>query len=175
MEESLAKQRTSVEKQRESLQGRGFFLLSPPSLVNGSPSLLLNADCDRLPETEVTALIGKAATQTALDPALIRAVMQQESGFRSCAVSPKGAMGLMQLMPATADEFGVKDAFDPAQNVEAGARLLKQLMNRYSGEIPKVLAAYNAGSGAVDSAGGVPEIPETLDYIQRILSVLPKM
>lgn len=81
-------------------------------------------------------------------------------------------MGLMQLMPSTAGDLGVTDAFDPAANVLGGARLLKQLMDRYGGDLSLTLGAYNAGSGKVDAAGGIPMIPETMDYVSRILSRL---
>ena len=81
-------------------------------------------------------------------------------------------MGLMQLIPGTAAELGVRDAFDPAQNVLGGAKLLKQLMDRYSGDLSMTLSAYNAGTRPVDAAAGVPMIPETIDYVSRILAKL---
>jgi soluble lytic murein transglycosylase-like protein len=105
---------------------------------------------------------------------LIRAVIDQESGNRPCAVSSKGAQGLMQLMPGTADELGVADPFNAKQNVEAGTKLLKQLLAKYNGDVALTLAAYNAGSGRVDRDGGVPAIPETLSYVTQILAKLPK-
>jgi soluble lytic murein transglycosylase-like protein len=82
-------------------------------------------------------------------------------------------MGLMQLMPATAGQFGIENPFDAAANVDTGARFLKQLLNRYSGDIPRALGAYNAGPAKVDAAGGVPAIPETVDYVRQIMSSLP--
>src|SRR5205085_361018 len=99
---------------------------------------------------------------------------RQESGSRPCAVSAKGAQGLMQLMPATSQQFGVADPFDARQNIQAGAKFLKQLLTRYGGDVTKALAAYNAGPGRVDQAGGaVPGIPETIHYVSSILSSLP--
>jgi soluble lytic murein transglycosylase-like protein len=98
--------------------------------------------------------------------------MWQESDFRNCAVSAKGALGLMQLLPSTADGLGVKDPFDPEANVLGGARLLRQLMDRYGGDLSLTLSAYNAGSAKVDATMGVPMIPETLNYVNRILSRL---
>ena len=95
-------------------------------------------------------------------------VMRQESGFRPCAVSEKGAIGLMQLMPATAEQLGVKDSFDPMENVDAGARFLRQLLTRYDGDVLKAVSAYNAGPARVDAVDGIPQIPETIDYIKRI-------
>ena len=102
-------------------------------------------------------------------PELLRAVMEQESAYRPCAVSSKGAQGLMQLMPATAQELGVIDPFDPKENISAGAKFLKQLMDKYAGDLPKALGAYNAGPANVDQAGGVPDIPETKNYVDAIL------
>ena len=172
IEESLAKQRASIQKQAGQNGSSGFFALPPPTPLGPQ---LATPECDPLPEAEIDSLIGQAATRAKIDPILVRNVMQQESGFRPCAISPKGAMGLMQLMPATAQQFGVANVFDPSQNVDAGARLLKQLLVRYAGDLPKALAAYNAGPTTVDAAQGVPQIPETIDYIQRILSLLPKI
>jgi soluble lytic murein transglycosylase-like protein len=97
-------------------------------------------------------------------------VIKQESGFRPCAVSPVGAQGLMQLMPDTADQLRVADAFDPAQNVNGGAAYLKQLLTKYKGDIKLTLGAYNAGPKRTDDAGGVPNIPETQNYVASILA-----
>ena len=130
------------------------------------------ADCDPLPKSQVDELVASAATQQGLKPELIRAVMEQESGFKPCAESAKGAFGLMQLMPSTADEFHVDDIFDPAQNVSAGAKLLKALLDKYGGDTRLALSAYNAGSQRVDQDGGIPDIPETKDYVSSILSRL---
>ena len=100
---------------------------------------------------------------------LVRALIQAESAFNPRAVSPKGALGLMQLMPATAAELGVTDAFNPAQNVPAGVKYLKQLLDTYDGRVELALAAYNAGPGAVKKYGGkVPPYRETQDYVARI-------
>jgi len=168
MRDSLAKQRAAIQKQ-VGAESSGFFLLPPPAAF---PPV---ADCDPLPAAEIDGLIARASVEAHVDGALIRGVMRQESAFRPCAISSKGAMGLMQLMPATAAQFGVRDAFDPAENTSAGARFLKELLDRYSGDVPKVLAAYNAGPTTVDEADGIPQIPETLNYIQRILPFLPQL
>lgn len=180
MEDSLAKQRSSVRRQPAQGESTGFFVLPPPSRMGLTPlpplrtsSSAVSADCDPLPTPRVDSLVGGAAIHAGIDEALLRAVMKEESGFRPCAVSPKGAMGLMQLMPGTAEQFGVTDPFDPAGNVEAGAQLLKELMTRYNGDLNLVLGAYNAGITKVDSAGGIPAIPETWNYVSRILSLLP--
>jgi len=115
-------------------------------------------------------IIDRAAARNGLDPALIGAVVRQESGFRADAVSPAGAQGLMQLMPSTAKELGVADPFDPRENVEGGARLLRSLIDLYDGRLDLALAAYNAGPAAVDRYGGVPPYPETRSYVSSILS-----
>jgi soluble lytic murein transglycosylase-like protein len=132
----------------------------------------LEADCDRVDDSVLGSIVESAARDQGLDGNLLRAVIEQESGFRPCAVSAKGAQGLMQLMPATAAQFGATDPFDPAENVAAGAKYLKQLMTRYNGDIFRALSAYNAGPSAVDQAGGVPLFPETLGYLGAILEKL---
>jgi soluble lytic murein transglycosylase-like protein len=117
-------------------------------------------------------MIDAAAQSHSVQPKLLRAVMEQESGLRPCALSSKGAQGLMQLMPDTAGQFGVDDAFDPKQNIEGGARYLKELLDKYKGDLPLALGAYNAGPASVDQAGKVPDIPETRDYVAAILKKL---
>src|SRR5215471_9366830 len=114
------------------------------------------------------ALVKEAAERHRIDPALIRAVIETESGWNAAAVSRKGAVGLMQLVPSTAQRFGVKDMFSPKQNVDAGVRYLKTLLERYNGNLELALAAYNAGEGAVDRARGVPSFRETRNYVQRV-------
>jgi soluble lytic murein transglycosylase-like protein len=114
--------------------------------------------------------INAAAKRNELDPALLSAVVGQESGFQPRAISSAGAMGLMQLMPATARELGVRDPFDPAQNIDGGARYLRGLIDRYHGRLDLALAAYNAGPGAVDRFGAVPPYPETQAYVKNILA-----
>ena len=114
-------------------------------------------------------LIVEHATLNNVRPSLVRAVIQVESAFNPRAVSPKGALGLMQLMPATARQFNVDDAFDPAENVGAGVKYLRQLLDRYDGNEQLALAAYNAGPGAVDRHGQtVPPYRETRSYVSRI-------
>jgi soluble lytic murein transglycosylase-like protein len=179
IDESLARQRSSIEKQTGQAASNAFFVLPPPASLGATAArsialapIVAVGDCDPLPASEVDSLVSDAAKRQDLDEAVLRGVMQQESAFRPCAVSPKGAMGLMQLMPATATESGVSNPFDPAANVEAGAKLLKELLTRYGGNLPLALGAYNAGPSKVDSDGAVPNIPETQEYVKRILSVL---
>jgi soluble lytic murein transglycosylase-like protein len=113
-------------------------------------------------------LVREAAERHRVDPALVRAVIETESNWNPAAMSPKGAAGLMQLIPTTAQRFGVNDAFNPKQNVDAGVRYLKLLLERYNGNLDLALAAYNAGEGAVDRAHGVPGFRETRNYVQRV-------
>ena len=116
-------------------------------------------------------LITDAARRHEVDPQLVGAVIRQESGFSPAALSKTGAMGLMQLMPDTARTLGVRDAFDPRQNIEGGTALLRQLLDRYHGHVDLALAAYNAGPAAVDKYGGVPPYPETQDYVRNVMEM----
>jgi soluble lytic murein transglycosylase-like protein len=129
------------------------------------------AECDPIEDAAVNPIIESAAKATELQPDLLRAVLRQEAQYPG-AVSEKGAQGLMQLMPSTSEQFAVRDVFDPKQNVDAGARLLKRLFDKYKGNLGMALAAYNAGPAAVDEAKGIPDIPETRSYVDAILKVL---
>ena len=112
-------------------------------------------------------LIATVAADQHVDARLVHAVIEQESNYQARARSPKGAQGLMQLMPATARQYGVRNSYDPQANVTAGVRHLKDLMTRF--ELPLALAAYNAGEGTIRRYGGVPPFPETQNYVSRIL------
>lgn len=114
-------------------------------------------------------LVREAATRHQVDVALVKAVIRAESDFVADAVSPKGALGLMQLMPGTARLRGVSRVFDPSENIDGGVRHLRYLLDRYNGNLRLALAAYNAGEKAVDRAGGIPPFPETWDYVARVL------
>jgi soluble lytic murein transglycosylase-like protein len=118
--------------------------------------------------TDIDSAIEQAAARHNVDPNLVRAVVKVESNFNPNALSRKGAMGLMQLMPSTARQLNVKNPFDPEQNVDAGVRHLKQLLESYGGDIKLTLAAYNAGAGAVARSSGVPRYAETQNYVRRI-------
>ncbi len=172
---SLDQQRWSVRLQargvveQEGTSGE-FYTIPWPKPLHMEAGIA--AECDPLPATEVEALIAENARIQNLKPELLREVMRRESGFRPCAVSKAGAQGLMQLMPATASQLQVSDVFDPKQNVSAGAKFLKTLLNKYGGDVSLALGAYNAGPGRVDEAGGVPAIPETQEYVSKILGAI---
>jgi len=118
---------------------------------------------------DLRELATAAARRHGLDPGLVLAVVSVESAFRSEAVSRKGAQGLMQLMPATAASLGVKDVFDPVENLDGGSRHLGSLLTLYGGDLVSALAAYNAGAGAVARHGGVPPYRETRAYVKKVL------
>jgi soluble lytic murein transglycosylase-like protein len=119
--------------------------------------------------TGFDGLITAYAERFELEPALVKAVIRAESGFRSTAVSPKGARGLMQLMPETARRHGVANVYDPDENIRGGATHLRMLLDRHARNLPHALAAYNAGSGPVARSHGIPDYPETRDYVSRVL------
>lgn len=174
---AIQKQRAAIQQQVTSLTGKA----APPSdsffsvpWIDTPASRFVPPPCDPIASEELEKLIEQNSKNQGVKPDLIRAVIGQESGRRPCAVSPKGAQGLMQLMPATAAQFNVSDPFNPQQNVEAGTKLLKQLLDKYKGDVSLALSAYNAGSARVDQDGRVPSIPETMQYVTSILSKLPK-
>jgi soluble lytic murein transglycosylase-like protein len=143
---------------------RAIFLPAEVSLLGAKrPAMDLNRD-------GAEKLVREAAERHSVDPALIRAVIETESNWNAGAISRKGAVGLMQLIPTTAQRFGVNDLYSPQQNVDAGVRYLKALLERYNGNLELALAAYNAGEGAVDRAHGIPRFRETRDYVQRVQS-----
>jgi len=122
------------------------------------------------PKAQILSMIDKVAQKHGVDEKLVRALVRQESGFNPNATSHCGAMGLMQLMPATAKGLGVTDPYNPVQNVEGGVKYLKSMLNKYNGNVILALAAYNAGPGAVDKYGTVPPYGETQNYVKSILA-----
>jgi soluble lytic murein transglycosylase-like protein len=175
MEEAVAKQRASLDRQRESIRNQAHALQNAGSsffTVPWSDALTPAApvrECDPLPEEQIGPMVKEISRREGLTPDLLRAVIEKESAYLPCAVSSRGAEGLMQLMPDTAAELGVTNPFDARENVDGGARFLRQLLDRYGGDVVLALAAYNAGPRRVDEAGGVPPIPETLGYVSGIL------
>jgi soluble lytic murein transglycosylase-like protein len=113
-------------------------------------------------------IVQETAQKHDVDPALVSAVISTESNWNTSALSRKGAQGLMQLVPETAQKLGVYNAWDPQQNIDGGVRYLHMLLDRYNGDLPKALAAYNAGPSAVDRWGGVPNYPETQEYVRKV-------
>lgn len=136
---------------------------SPPAAGSAPGAPSLGADV-------LHQLVQETAQKHNVDPNLISAVISTESNWNTSAISRKGAQGLMQLVPETAQHFGVFNAFDPAQNVDAGTRYLSSLLDRYNGDLPKALAAYNAGPRAVDRWRGVPDFRETREYVRKVTS-----
>jgi soluble lytic murein transglycosylase-like protein len=175
---SIAAMQASVGKQKASVTAQvgtggpadSFFStpwIAPPSII--PPTVV--PPCDAMQEEQLQPIVTESATKQGLKPELISAVIKRESASYPCAISDKGALGLMQLMPETAQQFGV-DPLDPKQNVSAGAQYLKQLMTRYKGDLRLTLAAYNAGPQRVDTDKKVPDIPETIAYVDSIMKDL---
>ncbi len=144
-------------------KARATIYLPAESSLTGRYHPSMNIDRDG-----VEKLVKEAAERHRVDPALVRAVIETESNWNPSAYSRKGAGGLMQLIPTTAQRFGAYDVFNPKQNIDAGVKYLKTLLERYNGNLDLALAAYNAGEGAVDRANGVPAFRETRNYVQRV-------
>jgi soluble lytic murein transglycosylase-like protein len=141
----------------------------------GKPSVSVSINSYEAPRQLRDAydgLIAEAADQYALDPRMIKAVMETESAFNAMAVSPVGALGLMQLMPAVAAELGADDPMDPRQNIMAGARYLRQLLDAHRGNIRLALASYNAGPGNVAKYRAIPPFRETRNYVRKVTTLL---
>ena len=164
--------------------GRSFFINANPAPVKLAPASKAHTNIIYLPgeisftglarpavdmdRDGVEKLVREAADRHRVDPALVRAVIETESNWNPKAYSHKGAGGLMQLIPTTAQRYGAYDVFDPQQNIDAGVKYLRTLLERYHGNLDLALAAYNAGEGAVDRAHGVPSFRETRDYVQKV-------
>jgi len=173
MRAAMEKQRAAAEIQREAGRKQAELLKQDPLIYVTEPSPDAPPPCEPIGDAAVNPIIESTEKKLDLEKGLLRAVIRQESQFYPCAVSEKGAEGLMQLMPATAEQLGVKDPFDPKQSIEGGAKYLKQLIDKYT-NLGTALGAYNAGPGAVDEVKGIPDIPETRNYVDSILQSLGK-
>jgi soluble lytic murein transglycosylase-like protein len=172
---SVERQAAAVARQRASAKPVSEWEWSPAAraILEVAP---VSTGCIPPAVGDFKSLIAKHASLTGLKPELLTAVVRQESGFNPCAVSRAGAIGLMQLMPETAEYMGVADPFDAEENLRGGSRFLKFLMDRYGGDVALALGAYNAGPGRVDKLGRIPDIPETRNYVKSILgSLAPKL
>jgi soluble lytic murein transglycosylase-like protein len=164
-------------------EGRQFFVNAEPRLIpklssaKSRTNIYLPAESSfsgrsrpamEIERDGVEKLVREAADRHRVDPALVRAVIETESNWNPKAYSHKGAGGLMQLIPTTAQRYGAYDVFNPQQNIDAGVKHLKWLLERYNGNLDLALAAYNAGEGAVDRAHGIPAYRETRNYVQRV-------
>ena len=168
---------TSIKPFQEVLQAtaQSSFgkLLTNPATMNVQAQQLTQPelrDYAKPSKPQLLSMISQIARKHGVDEKLVNAVIKQESGFNTKATSHCGAMGLMQLMPGTARGLGVTDPYNPVQNVEGGVKYLKNLLSKYNGNIILALAAYNAGSGAVDKYDGVPPYAETQNYVKKILA-----
>ena len=149
---------------------RSLILRIEPGISLASSKQFATAVVPPLPPKPFAEIIDAASMRHGVNPALVSALIEVESAYRPDAVSPKGAMGLMQLMPDTAREYAVTDPYDPTANIEAGTRHLRALLDRYG--VNSALAAYNAGEGPVQKFGGVPPYPETRRYITKIIKLV---
>jgi hypothetical protein len=150
------------------------YRLLPKNLDKKMGPLYLTAKDDNEPSPKLKELIHKVSEQQGIDPELVQAVAKAESNFNPYAVSSRGALGVMQLLPNTARRFGVVNVFDVEQNIQGGVKFLKFLLEMFPDNLPHVLAAYNAGENAVVKYKGIPPYPETQDYIKRITKLYKK-
>ncbi|MCZ2154305.1 MAG: lytic transglycosylase domain-containing protein [Bryobacterales bacterium] len=174
----LSRQISSIERQLgRARRQNGFFISNwftetPSTVTFPSASAIASSapeDCRPLDAAIAEAYIRDSSRREGVSADLIREVVRKESGFNPCAVSPKGAMGMMQLTPATAASLGVDDPYDPRQNIDGGVRLMKRLLDKYRGRPDLALAAYNAGEAPVDAAQRVPDYQETQEYVSTIM------
>lgn len=176
---ALERQRNAVRRQTGNSEATDSWFIVPwpnrfplaPTPPTASPPSGSDQaqECDPLPAGQVRPLVDSAAEKAGLSTEFVMAVIEQESNFRPCAVSDKGAQGLMQLMPGTAQELGVDDPFDATANINGGVKYLKQMLSRFNNDVGLALSAYNAGEGRVAKDNKIPDIPETQRYVQEIL------
>lgn len=171
MQAAADKQKAAVAQQVGSGGTADVFFAVPWTTPATITPPVIVPPCEAMQESELKPIVADAAKAQDVKPELVFAVIKRESASYPCAISDKGALGLMQLMPDVAQQFGV-DPLDAKQNINAGTQYLKQLMKRYNGDIRLALAAYNAGPQRVDTDKKVPEIPETTAYVDAILKDL---
>lgn len=160
----------------QDAQGRQVYINpdtpAPPSVSNFTRLMKPAAAGPQTPvPPQIQSFIDQTAGRFQIDPKLVKAIIRVESGFNTRAVSSKGAEGLMQLIPATAERFGVADPFNSEQNIQGGVTYLHYLLDRFNGSVPLSLAAYNAGENRVDRDRGIPAIPETINYVRKVTSL----
>jgi soluble lytic murein transglycosylase-like protein len=157
---SVARQRAAIEAVHPAISSEGMqFVAAAPPPVN----------CPPVSAAEVRSIIEREAASQHMDARLIQAIVEVESAYSPCAISPVGAMGLMQLMPATAASLDVTNPYDPGESIAAGTKYFRQMLGRYGGDLAKALAAYNAGPSRVDASHGIPPISETQAYVRKIM------
>lgn len=155
-------------------RGRGVYVnAAAPDAGAAGHAAWVSSPTSSPASGDLRQLAGKTARAFQVDPGLVDAVIQVESGYNARARSPKGALGLMQLIPATASRFGVSNPFDAADNLRGGVTYLGHLLTRFGGNVPLSLAAYNAGEGAVVRQGGIPPFAETREYVRKVAAVYP--
>jgi soluble lytic murein transglycosylase-like protein len=170
------KNRFGLNKVEKQLRPQGEFNATFGEMTDQAMRLLPGEE-ERLlsgkevSRTDIENLINYYSNKRNIPPSLVRSVIDAESGFDPNATSPKGAMGLMQLMPSTVMDLGVENPYDPEDNIKGGTTLLKNLLDSYQGDYKRALAAYNAGKVTVDKAGGVPDIKETKDYVRKVIDL----
>lgn len=152
----------------EPVSGQTFGEMTDSAIEMMTKDLNIDSDAE-LSKNDIDRIVNYYAAKKNVPASLVRSVIKAESDYNVNAMSPKGAMGLMQLMPETAMGLGIENPFDPEQNIKGGVTLLKDLLDNYKGDYRLALAAYNAGKGNVDRAGGVPEFSETKDYVRKVI------
>lgn len=178
---SIASDLAAVTQRIAEITGRNS-VSPPPQIGAAGPSFAsmvsaaMNGSGGPAPvaPVQIEQLVNANASAWGVDPALVKAIIANESGFDANATSKTGAQGLMQLEPCTASQLGVADAYDPSQNVWGGTRYIKGLLDRFHGDLRLAVAAYNAGPGAVEKYGGVPPYAETQAYVENVLDSYQK-
>ena len=169
VDEKAVNTQSFVDALKASVNEKNVFRLQNTTL-DAPPVKKISSNTQNITREQISQIVSKISAKYNVDEKLVNAVIKQESGFNVRATSKAGAMGLMQLMPATARGLGVTDAYNPVQNIEGGVKYLSNLLKKYNGNVVLALAAYNAGSGAVDKYSGVPPYKETQNYVRSILA-----